>query len=73
MAKLSARTVASLNTPGMHPDGDGLYLRITETGTKSWIFRYQLQGRRREMGLGRVARLWGWQQLAQRRMPPANC
>jgi integrase len=36
---------------GMHSDGDGLYLQVTNTG-RSWIMRYQLSGRRREMGLG---------------------
>ncbi|HEY1244597.1 MAG TPA: integrase arm-type DNA-binding domain-containing protein [Hyphomicrobiaceae bacterium] len=36
---------------GMHGDGAGLYLQVTATG-RSWIFRYQLDGRRREMGLG---------------------
>src|SRR5262249_12788167 len=36
---------------GMHSDGDGLYLQVTSTG-RSWIMRYQLAGRRREMGLG---------------------
>jgi integrase len=36
---------------GMHGDGAGLYLQVTATG-RSWIFRYPLAGRRREMGLG---------------------
>ncbi|MBU0589448.1 MAG: integrase arm-type DNA-binding domain-containing protein [Gammaproteobacteria bacterium] len=37
---------------GMHADGGGLYLRVQESGAKSWIFRFQLNGRRREMGIG---------------------
>ncbi len=37
---------------GMHSDGGGLYLRVQESGAKSWIFRFQLHGRRREMGIG---------------------
>jgi integrase len=37
----------------MHPDGDGLYLQVTGDGEgKSWIFRYSLRGKAREMGLG---------------------
>lgn len=40
---------------GMHADGNGLYLRVGPTGGKSWIFRYQLHGKRREMGLGTLA------------------
>lgn len=38
--------------PGMHADGNGLYLRVQKSGAKSWIYRFQLNGRRREMGLG---------------------
>lgn len=37
---------------GMHSDGGGLYLRVQASGAKSWIFRFQLNGRRREMGIG---------------------
>jgi len=37
---------------GMHSDGNGLYLRVQASGAKSWIFRYQINGRRREMGIG---------------------
>ncbi|AFL72653.1 tyrosine-type recombinase/integrase [Thiocystis violascens] len=37
---------------GMHADGNGLYLRVQKSGAKSWIFRFQLQGKRREMGIG---------------------
>ena len=33
-------------------DGSGLYLQTTAAGAKSWIFRYQLNKRPREMGLG---------------------
>lgn len=38
--------------PGMHADGSGLYLRVQTSGAKSWIFRFQLNGKRREMGIG---------------------
>lgn len=41
----------------MHADGNGLYLYVKDGGAKSWIFRYQLAGRRREMGLGALANL----------------
>lgn len=37
---------------GMHADGNGLYLRVQESGAKGWIFRFQLNGKRREMGIG---------------------
>ena len=38
--------------PGMHADGGGLYLHVGKAGNTSWIFRFQLNKRRREMGLG---------------------
>ena len=33
-------------------DGGGLYLRVSPTGSKAWVFRFQLDGKRRDMGLG---------------------
>ena len=36
-------------------DGGGLYLQIATGNTKSWLFRYTLHGKAREMGLGPVA------------------
>lgn len=53
--RLSARAVQSAAAQGYYPDGGGLYLLVGPTGAKSWIFRYQLRGRRREMGLGSTA------------------
>lgn len=48
---LTARQVATLG-PGAHADGGGLYLQVNAAGARSWIYRYQIAGRRREMGLG---------------------
>jgi len=50
--KLTALGVARLKTPGMYGDGHGLWLQVTGKGAKSWIFRFTLSGRSREMGLG---------------------
>ncbi|MEW6537908.1 MAG: integrase arm-type DNA-binding domain-containing protein [Pseudomonadota bacterium] len=52
MSRLSALFVGRAKEPGMYADGGGLYLQISRSGTKSWIFRYSLNGREREMGLG---------------------
>ena len=52
MNKLSATKVRMVTRPGMHGDGAGLWLQVSKTGSKSWIFRYDFFGRRREMGLG---------------------
>lgn len=49
--RLSVRQVQTAG-PGMHADGDGLYLQVTAAGARSWILRYQINKRRREMGLG---------------------
>lgn len=51
--RLTARQVQTLG-PGAHADGGGLYLVVGER-SRSWILRYQLRGRRREMGLGSAA------------------
>jgi integrase len=49
---LSARTVATLTKAGRHSDGGGLYLNITASGARSWVFMWKADGKRREMGLG---------------------
>lgn len=50
--KLSARRAETLSEPGLHSDGDGLYLSIGASGARSWLFFFRWKGRRREMGLG---------------------
>lgn len=55
MGKLTSKTVESLAKaaePGKTNDGDGLYFQVSKSGVSSWIFRYKLEGRSREMGLG---------------------
>ena len=51
---LSAAFVRSA-PPGRHADGNGLYLFVQPTGTRSWIQRLLIRSRRRELGLGAVA------------------
>ena len=53
MAKLTAARIRTLKTPGRHGDGDGLHLKISETGARSWILRVVIAGKRRDIGLGR--------------------
>ena len=48
---LSAAFVRSA-PPGRHADGNGLYLFVQSTGTRSWVQRLVIRGRRRELGLG---------------------
>jgi hypothetical protein len=50
--KLSAVEVSKAKGPAVLHDGGGLYLRVSATDSKAWVFRFQLAGRRRDMGLG---------------------
>jgi hypothetical protein len=55
--RLTALKVERLSEPGMYADGYGLYLQVTVNNrnrepAKSWIYRYMMGGRAREMGLG---------------------
>jgi integrase len=52
--RLTPLQVQRAKEPGWYPDGAGLYLQVGPTGGKSWIFRYKIQGRSREMGLGAI-------------------
>lgn len=52
MGKLNAKQIENLTEPGTYDDGDGLRLMVKASGSKSWVFRYQFQGKRRDMGLG---------------------
>ncbi|WP_298725767.1 site-specific integrase [uncultured Ferrovibrio sp.] len=52
--RLSARTVAAASQKGLFADGGGLYLQVGPSGNKSWLFRFTLNGRAREMGLGPI-------------------
>jgi integrase len=51
MARLTERTVQTAKA-GRHSDGDGLHLVVSVTGRKKWALRYQMNGVRRDMGLG---------------------
>ena len=52
--ELSALETKRLSDPGMHFVGGvpGLILQITEAGTKSWILRTRVDGKRKHFGLG---------------------
>lgn len=50
--RLNARQIGGMNEPGLFADGNGLYLRIDQTGSKRWVYIYYRGAKRREMGLG---------------------
>ncbi len=56
MPQLTAKNVERAK-PGRHADGQGLYLLVSKTGSKSWVLRVQVRGRRRDIGLGSIAEL----------------
>lgn len=55
MTRFTALAVKRLVTPGRHGDGGGLYLQVRDAAHRSWLFRYRLHGKDREMGLGPLA------------------
>lgn len=63
MGKLTDRGAKGKLAEGLHGDGGGLYLNVTGSGSRSWIFRSTVKGRttatgspyRVEVGLGAIA------------------
>lgn len=49
---LSAAKVKNLKVPGDYLDGRGLYLQVRSESSKSWLLKYSIEKRAREMGLG---------------------
>lgn len=54
---------------GMYADGAGLYLQVSGNGAKSWIYRFSIRGKPREMGLGSFTAIT----LADARVKAAAC
>lgn len=67
--KLTPLAVRKLVTPGYYGDGAGLWLQVSVSGTKSWIFRFTLSGKQREMGLGSILTV----SLAEARAKAKEC
>ena len=49
---LSAAKIKALKAPGDYLDGRGLYLQVRNETSKSWLLKYSIDNRAREMGLG---------------------
>ena len=49
---LSNTFVRNVSRAGRYCDGNGLYLEVKPTGTRSWVQRLVIRGHRRELGLG---------------------
>ena len=52
---LTAQFVRSVRTPGKYFDGNGLFLRVQPNGSKQWVQRIVVRGKRCEIGLGSPA------------------
>ena len=52
---LTAQFCRNIKDPGLYADGNGLFLSVSKTGSKSWLFRFRWQGKRPEIGLGSYA------------------
>jgi integrase len=52
MGSLTAMAVKGATKPGRYQDGDGLMLIVKVSGARSWQVRLQVDGKRRDFGLG---------------------
>lgn len=52
VGKLTAAKVKSITKRGLHGDGGTLYLAVAKGGSKSWLQRVTIDGKRRDIGLG---------------------
>ena len=50
--KLTVAKIRAHTKPGMYGDGGTLFLRVAPGGSKSWIQRLSIDGKRRDIGLG---------------------
>ncbi|WP_101927027.1 MULTISPECIES: tyrosine-type recombinase/integrase [Luteimonas] len=52
--KLTALKIRKLKEPGRYSDGDGLYFYVSQSGSRSWVFRYRDRStqKHRDKGLG---------------------
>lgn len=56
---LNVKKIQHLKEPGLHPDGTvpGLYLKVATGGSKAFVLRTMVQGKRRDIGLGGTANI----------------
>ena len=53
--RLSAKTVITAKGPALIADGGGLYLRVSSTSARSWVFINRVSKKRSEIGLGSLS------------------
>lgn len=52
LARLTAATIKKTDRPGVYQDGGGLRFVVTPAGTRQWVLRVTINGKRRDVGLG---------------------
>lgn len=52
---LSAAKIRNPGGPGRYADGNGLYLFVEPNGSKRWVLRTVIKGKRHDLGLGGVS------------------
>ena len=80
MGRLTVKQIDALKRPGRYRAGDTLYVVVGPTGTKHWVQRIVVNGRRRDLGLGSYPittlseardRAWENRKIARRGGDPA--
>ena len=64
VGKLTIKRIKALTKPGRYSDGNTLFLRVAESGSKYWIQRLMIHGKRHDLGLG----AWPLLDLAEARI-----
>ena len=54
--RLTDKFCSSVKKPDLYPDGNNLYLLVGKSGSKSWLFRYALDGKEHWMGRAHILR-----------------
>src|ERR1700674_1761931 len=53
--RLNALAVKRARAPGLYADGGGLYLLVSSSKARSWVFRFSLHGKAYVQGIGSAA------------------
>ncbi|MDR3424063.1 MAG: tyrosine-type recombinase/integrase [Alphaproteobacteria bacterium] len=69
IGKLTTLAIGRAKKKGLYGDGGGLYLQVSPTGSKSWLFRFLLNGKAHAMGLGPLHTVT----LAEARVKATDC
>src|SRR5580704_10924070 len=69
IGKLTALGISQAKRRGYYGDGGGLFLQVSPSGSKSWVFRFKDAGKLREMGLGPTHTI----SLAEARQKTLDC